>query len=105
MPIIMGPLAKHSSYFLNNLEKVSYTILYLFLISATLHIIGWTMVFWLKKKEKTATSITSAYMNNSLAMVFAAKFFSPPIILAVILYELPWNTMLIPFRHIIKKLK
>ena len=105
MPLIMGPIAKHSSYFLNNLEKVSYIIVYLFIISATLHIIGWIMVFWLKKKEKIATSITSTYMNSSLAIVFAAKFFGPSVILGVILYQLPWNTMLIPFRHIIKKLK
>ncbi len=105
MPLIMGPLAKHSSYFFNNVEKVSYILIYLFLISAILHIIGWIMVFWLKKKEKIATTITSAYMNCSLALVFAAKFFDPLVILVVILYHIPWNTMLIPFRQIIKKLK
>lgn len=105
MPLIMGPLAKHSEYYRNNLDQISKITAYMFIISAILHVTGWFMVFWLNKKDKIAASITSAYMNLSLAIVFTAQFFGPLVLLPVILYQFPWDTMLMPFRYIIKKQK
>ncbi|MFH1431728.1 MAG: bile acid:sodium symporter [archaeon] len=105
MPLIIGPLAKHSGYYQNNLGQILNITLYLFVISAILHIIGWFMLFRSKKKDRISTSITCAYMNSSLAIVFTAQFFTPLVLLPVILYQFPWDLMLIPFKHIISRLK
>ena len=40
-------------------------------------------------------------MNNSMAIVVAAKYFDPFILVLMVLSELPWTTMLAPFRKII----
>jgi bile acid:Na+ symporter, BASS family len=105
MPLIMGPLSRYSEYYRNNLGQIFSITIYMFIISAMLHIIGWLMVFWLKKEDKIAVSITNAYMNLSLAIVFTSQFFGPLVLLPVILYQFPWDTMLIPFRYMIKKQK
>jgi hypothetical protein len=42
-------------------------------------------------------------MNISIATVIAAKYFGPEALLIVMLYEFPWDLMLIPFKWFIKK--
>jgi hypothetical protein len=41
-------------------------------------------------------------MNNGLAIVLAAKYFDPYILVLMVLSDLPWNTLLAPFRKVVK---
>jgi len=56
------------------------------------------------KENKIALSITSAYMNNGLAIVLASTYFGPGILVLMVLSEIPWNTLLAPFRRILRYL-
>ncbi|MFH1055609.1 MAG: bile acid:sodium symporter, partial [Candidatus Altiarchaeota archaeon] len=98
MPIVMAPLAKYSTQIFQNLGEIIVFTIYMFLISAALHTIGWARIYWLRREDKIASSVSSAYNNLSLAIVFSTQYFNPKITLAVIAYELPWNLMLIPFK-------
>jgi bile acid:Na+ symporter, BASS family len=77
---------------------------FLYLIFILLHIFGFFMGFSEDKKGKIATTIGSAYMNNGMAIVLAAVYFEPSILILMVLSELPWNTLLIPFRKFIQYL-
>lgn len=74
------------------------TLYFVFII---LHFIG----YFLRKKEnkqnKIAFAITSAYMNNGMAIVLASTYFGPDILILMVLSELPWNTLLAPFKKIV----
>ena len=73
----------------------------LYAVFIVLHIAG----FWIcprsKKEDKIALSVSAAYMNNGLAIVLAATYFSPNILVLMVLSEIPWNTLLAPFRKAI----
>ena len=56
-------------------------------------------------KSKIAISIGLAYMNNGLAIVLAAVYFDPSILLLVVLSEIPWNTLLLPFRKVVNHIR
>jgi len=43
-------------------------------------------------------------MNNGMAIVLAASYFKPEILVLMVLSELPWNTLLAPFKKVISRL-
>lgn len=71
-----------------------------YLIFILLHIVGYLLAYQQNKKNKISITIGAAYINNGLAIVLAAKYFDPYILLLMVLSELPWNTLLAPFRKI-----
>jgi hypothetical protein len=74
---------------------------YLYLAFILLHIFGFLMGF---KKDKIAVAIGLACMNNGMTFVLAAACLKPSILVLAILSELPWNTLLGPFRKIISRI-
>ncbi len=68
-----------------------------------LHLIGYFMSYKMDKKDKIALIVESAYMNNGLAIVLAANFFSPYILILMVLAEIPWSLLLIPLRFLLKR--
>lgn len=76
-------------------------IVFLYIIFSLLHVIGYFMAYKQNNQNKITISIGAAYMNNSLAIVLAAKYFDPYILVLMVLSDLPWTTMLAPFRKII----
>lgn len=81
--------------------KVLGEVGFLFVVFILLHFIGYCMVCNEGRKEKIATAVGAAYMNNSMAIVLAAIYFKPSIMVLMILSEVPWNTLLMPFGKII----
>lgn len=73
----------------------------LFLVFFILHIIGYYLFRKKSKADRISLAVTSAYMNNGLAIVLAATYFSPAILILMVLSEVPWNTLLAPFKKII----
>ncbi|MEO0341065.1 MAG: bile acid:sodium symporter, partial [Bacteroidota bacterium] len=73
------------------------------LIFILLHLIGYLMSYKMEKKDRIALIVESAYMNNGLAIVLAANFFSPYVLILMVLAEIPWSLLLIPLRWVLKR--
>ena len=76
----------------------------LYLVFILLHAVGYVICYRESKENKIALSITSAYMNNGLAIVLASTYFGPGILVLMVLSEIPWNTLLGPFKRILRYL-
>ena len=76
----------------------------LYIIFTLLHVIGYLMGYKQNKKSRTAIAIGKAYMNNGMAIVLAASHFEPAILVFMVLSEIPWNTMLGPFKRVLRHL-
>jgi len=76
----------------------------LYLVFIILHGIGYIICYRKRKEDKIALSVTSAYMNNGLAIVLASAYFGPEILILMVLSEIPWNTLLAPFKRVVQKL-
>lgn len=87
---------------LNDFSGILVDTFALYVVCILLHFIGHLMGFKETNKGKIATTIASAYKNNGMAIVLAALYFEPAILVLMVLSELPWNTLLIPYRKVIK---
>ncbi len=70
----------------------------LFITTFTLFAIGY-MIPAKKTKERLTTSLTFGNMNNGLAILLAAEFFSPGVLLVVLLSEISWISAQPIFAH------
>jgi len=73
----------------------------LYSLFIVLHGLGYLLAFRQSRKNKISICIGMAYMNNGLAMVLAAKYFDPSILMLMLLSELPWDTLIVPFRKVL----
>ncbi len=71
----------------------------LYIVFILLHVMGYLIGFKEDRKGKIATAVSAAYMNNAMAIVLAALYF-PSVLVLMVLSEIPWNTLLMPFRKI-----
>ena len=77
-------------------------IMWMYLVFTLLHIVGYLLAFGLSREEKIAVVTERAYMNSGLAIVLAANFFPPYVLVLMVISEIPWSTMLIPLRWLIR---
>jgi len=77
----------------------------IYLVFIILHFIGYFICYRDKKENRIAVAIGATYMNNGMAIVLAVSYFSPAILVLMVLSELPWNTLLAPFKKVIERLK
>ncbi len=89
---------------ISDFTGIIWKIMFLYLIFILLHVIGYLTGYKQNKENKVAIVIGAAYMNNGMAIVLAAIHFEPSILVLMILSEFPWNTLLAPFKRIIKDL-
>lgn len=76
----------------------------LYLVFILLHIGGYFILLNDRKENRVAVAIGAAYMNNGMAIVLAASYFKPEVLILMVLSELPWNTLLAPFKRVISRL-
>jgi bile acid:Na+ symporter, BASS family len=95
-------LSAQRNIILDNPVSLVWKTLFLYLVFIILHAIGYYISFRESKEDKIATSVTAAYMNNGLAIVLAYSYFGPEIIVLMVLSEIPWNTLLAPFKRIVR---
>ncbi len=81
-------------------EDIVIQLAIVYLIFILLHLAGYLLAYKQNRKNKISITIGAAYMNNGLAIVLAAKYFDAYVLLLMVLSELPWNTLLAPFRKI-----
>ena len=95
-------MASQREVILNDFTGILWHTFLLYIVSILLHFIGYFMGFKEDNKGKIAITIASAYKNNGMAIVLAALYFEPAILILMVLSELPWNTLLIPYRKFIQ---
>lgn len=84
------------------------SLLFLFALAIlfiVLHVLGYTAIWWKKKRERIAIAICLTYMNFTLAIDLADTFFGdmPSIIVPTILSVIPWALLFIPFRMLMQQ--
>ena len=106
--LIAGIVAKQKAPILEALsgEKSILYLAALFIFFILLHFIGYFTIFWRNKKDRITVTVCLTYMNFTLAIYLADKFFDEPnIIIPVILAVLPWSLLLFPFSKIMKRVR
>ena len=97
-------ISSQRNYILENPAGMVWKIAVLYLVFILLHIIGYLICFRQNKENRIAVAIGAAYMNNGMAIVLATSYFKPEVLVLMVLSELPWNTLLAPFKKVISKL-
>lgn len=93
------------SVLLENPAGLLWRILVLYIVFILLHLIGYFICYKRNRADRIAVALGTAYMNNGIAIVLAISYFKPEILLLMVLSELPWNTLLAPFRKVVGYLK
>lgn len=100
--IMMGAIAR-ADFIQNISNSIISSFLLLFVLAILLHVIGYYIVYKKNRQIRITSSLAIAYMNSTLAIIFAAEFFDPKTLLLIILYQIPTNLALIAFGYIIRK--
>jgi bile acid:Na+ symporter, BASS family len=98
-------ISSQRKYILEDPVGMVWKIAVLYLVFILLHIIGYMICFKQNKENRIAVAIGAAYMNNGMAIVLATSYFKPEVLVLMVLSELPWNTLLAPFKKVISHLK
>jgi bile acid:Na+ symporter, BASS family len=85
---------------LSNPAGLVWKVAVLYFVFILLHIIGYMICFKRSRQDRIAVALGAAYMNNGIAIVLAISYFKPEILILMVLSELPWNTLLAPFRRV-----
>lgn len=93
-------ISSQRNIILDNPVNLVWKTLVLYLVFIFLHVVGYIIRFRDSKENKIAMAVTAAYMNNGLAIVLASAYFGPDILVLMVLSEIPWNTLLSPFKRI-----
>lgn len=99
--LIMIIVAKQSEIIIGSFNYFYIGLLFLFF--TILHFVGYFIIPWRDKRDKITISICVTYMNFTLAIELANKFFTDSnIILPIVLSIIPWAVVFVPFRRIVK---
>ncbi len=101
--LVLGPVGKAAPYIYGHVGEMLGAILRWFVISILMHLVAWHILPKAKREERVSSTLAIAYLNLPLAIVFANTFFTPMVAVLVVLYDIPWNLMLIPFKYFLDK--
>jgi BASS family bile acid:Na+ symporter len=102
---VLLAISSQRNNILENTSGLIWKIGVLYLVFIILHAIGYMICYKQNKENRIAVAIGAAYMNNGMAIVLAASYFKPEILVLMVLSELPWNTLLAPFKKVLSHLK
>lgn len=97
-------LSSQSNAILGNPFSLILKTAVLYVVFIILHVVGYMICYKEKKENKIAIAVSAAYMNNGMAIVLASSYFGPEMLVFMVLSEVPWNTLLAPFKRIVKNL-
>jgi bile acid:Na+ symporter, BASS family len=97
-------ISSQRNVILENPAGLIWKIAVLYFVFLSLHIIGYMICPKETRENRIAVAIGAAYMNNGMAIVLAASYFKPEILVLMVLSEIPWNTLLAPFRKVVRML-
>ena len=100
--LIMIIVARQSEVIIEGFNYFYIGLLFLFFV--TLHFVGYFMIPWRDRRDKITISVCVTYMNFTLAIEIANKFFTDSnIILPIVLSIIPWAVIFIPFKFFMKR--
>ena len=85
--------------------SILWEVSFLYVIYILLHAAGFLLAKGQDSQSRIAITIGAAYRNNGMAIVLAAIHFEPSILVLMVLSEFPWNTLLAPFRRVMRYLQ
>ena len=94
-------ISSQRNVILENPAGLIWKVAILYLVFLLLHIIGYMICPKENRENRIAVAIGAAYMNNGMAIVLAVSYFKPEILVLMVLSELPWNTLLAPFKKVV----
>lgn len=90
---VYATIGTQRSLLLDNPWGVLGQTIVIYLVYGFLHLSGYYMAWGKSSRDKISIILANAYQNNGMAIVLAAAFFGPEVLLLVILSEFPWNTL------------
>jgi BASS family bile acid:Na+ symporter len=102
---VLVTIASQREVLLSDPVSLIRNVAILYFIFILLHIGGYLILLKDRKENRIAVAIGAAYMNNGMAIVLAASYFKPEVLVLMVLSELPWNTLLAPFKKLISLIK
>jgi BASS family bile acid:Na+ symporter len=97
-------ISSQRNVILQNPAGLIWKLAVLYLVFVVLHIIGYMICPKENKENRIAVAIGATYINNGMAIVLAASYFKPEILILMVLSEIPWNTLLAPFKKVLRLL-
>jgi bile acid:Na+ symporter, BASS family len=104
--LLTSIVAKHSSslHDIFSFEALG-GIFQMFLFFILVHFLAFTLFFWRNNRDRLTITLCIVYMNFTLAVFIAQKFFPDPrIIFFTIISLIPWNICIIVFRSVSERL-
>ncbi|OGL74037.1 hypothetical protein A3F28_03960 [Candidatus Uhrbacteria bacterium RIFCSPHIGHO2_12_FULL_57_11] len=102
--LIVGVVSQRATEIKSNVGLFVGAIVVLAFFFALLHLAGYWGVPGLSHPQRLAVTVSLTYMNFTLAIYLAGKFFpQPEVLIPVILSVFPWSIGIIPFRMMMKK--
>lgn len=98
----MAMFGKYSAFFLNEPKQIFIATMVAFFLSAFYLIIGSVLLHGRSKTDQLAGSISMAFLNNLLALIFSLQFFGPMASTLAAMYNFPYFAMIIPIRYVFK---
>lgn len=98
-------LSSQRDMILENPASLLWKVVILYIVFILLHIMGYYVYLKGSRESRISVAIGAAYMNNGMAIVLAAAYFKPEILVLMVLSELPWNTLLHPFNKVVRLIK
>jgi predicted Na+-dependent transporter len=104
--LIFSVVAQRAADIRGNLGAFAGSLIVLIIFFAVLHIVGYWGVPGLRRDQRLASTVCLTYMNFTLAIYVASKFFpDPKIVVPVVLAVFPWSIGIIPFRALLARTK
>ncbi|TAK05274.1 bile acid:sodium symporter family protein [Patescibacteria group bacterium] len=102
--LIVSVIAKQAEAILGNgrllVEGLAVLIVYFVLA----HAAGFFGFPWLRRDLRLSTTVCLSYMNFTLAIYLAGRFFpQPEVLVPVVLSVIPWSVGIIPFRALTRR--
>jgi BASS family bile acid:Na+ symporter len=104
--LLTSIIAKYSHELRSTFSFSSFIgILQLSLFFFLVHILSYTLFFWRNTRDRLTITLSIVYMNFTLAVFIAQKFFpDPQVIFFTMVSLIPWNICIIIFRRISERL-
>jgi len=96
--INLAIFSRYQGFFWERPLEILNTTLVAYLLALIFHGVGWTVSRGQKVEVRLAQTVSLAYVNNILVVVFSAHFFGPLATTLAVMYLLPFFTLIVPLR-------
>lgn len=96
--INLAIFSRYQSFFWERPLEILNTTLVAYLLALVFHGVGWIVFRGQKAEVRLAQTVSLAYVNNILVVVFSARFFGPLATTLAVMYLLPFFTLIVPLR-------